>query len=605
MARSPGILFRATVLTAGICLVMSGPAVFAAGPPPVDYSQAVGSFPHFWRAYSWRQVPAPNLANGFRLLGSIQDGKLELSLAQLVPLVEENSLDVLASRYNVHIAETDVLRAKSGQAARGVPGVSLPPEIFASALGAGAGVAGAANTGGTGPSAITASARQVVIGERGTFDPDIQVGFSFDRASSPLNTSIVAGIPAVVTPSTDVLTRFEKEFSTGFSFSVSYNSQRQSSTQLGLLYDPALTSRLSISWSQPLLNGFGFAVNRRFINIAKNDVQVSRELFRQQVTSALVNSQNAYWDLVAARQSVKSADEALRTAEKLDADTRKQLQAGTAAVLDVTQTQSVVAGSRRDLIVAQTNEKTKELALKALISKNVDVLSDVELLTTDSLPEPKDTDIPPLQEALTTALRNRSELRQSQLNMTNQRIAKNYAHNTLLPSFSIFGTYASSALVSGVGPLFQQVWLQVPYPEYAIGFSFVIPLRNRSAQADDMRAQLELSQAETSLDRTRNQIGLDVRNAMTILVQSRIQLEAARAALVAARATLDAEQKKLQFGISTAYRVIQVQRDLVAAQFQEIQAHVNYVKASIQLDRMMGMTLQKNNVSVDEALRGS
>ena len=115
----------------------------------------------------------------------------------------------------------------------------------------------------------------------------------------------MAGINAVATPSTDVLTRFEKEFSTGFSFSVSFNSQRQSSTQQALLFDPAYTSRLSISFSQPLLAGFGLAVNRRFLNIARNDIAISRQVFRQQVSTALVNAQNAYWDVVAARRACR------------------------------------------------------------------------------------------------------------------------------------------------------------------------------------------------------------------------------------------------------------------------------------------------------------
>jgi outer membrane protein TolC len=129
-------------------------------------------------------------------------------------------------------------------------------------------------------------------------------------------------------------------------------------------------------------------------------------------------------------------------------------------------------------------------------------------------------------------------------------------------------------------------------------------LRNRSAQADEVRAKLELSQAETALERTRNQIRLDVRTARTTLVQAKSQLAAARAAEQSSRQAFDAEQLKLQAGVSTPYRVILVQRDFVAAQFQQLQAHANYVKARIQMDRVMGMTLQQNNVCVDEALRG-
>ena len=316
-----------------------------------------------------------------------------LSIAVSQSLVVENSLDVLTARYNLYVAETDIHRPKSGQAAHGAPGIPLPGAVFASALGAGVGAVSTANGGGTGPAAISAAARQVVIRPRGTFDPDIQVSMSFDHASSPLNTVQVASTPTVVTASTAVLTRSEKAFSAGFSFSVSFNSQRQSSTQQFLRFDPAYTSRLSISANQPLLNGFSDAVNRRFITIARNHAQISRELFRQQVTAALVNAPNAYWDLVAAREGADAASRALAAAQRLYQDSRKQLELGMAAVLDVIQSESAMAGGRRDFIAAQANQEIKDLQLKALISKNVDDLSDVALVTTVLLPEPQDCDI--------------------------------------------------------------------------------------------------------------------------------------------------------------------------------------------------------------------
>ncbi len=587
----------ALLLLAGVHLAR------AAGPPTVDYSQGVPAFPKFWRAFEWRPVPQPDLGNSARLAQLIHDGRLELSVAQLVQLVVENSLDILSARYNVDIAETDVLRTRSGQASRGAPGVPLPSEIFASAIGAGVGGASAGGGGGTGPAAITSSARQVVIGQRGTLDPDVQVSFSFDHASSPLNTRQVAGISTVVTPSTAVLTRFEKAFSTGLSFSVTFNSQRQSSTQQFLLFDPAYTSRLSLSFNQPLWNGFGNAVGRRFINLAKNGLQISRELFRQQISQALVNAQNAYWDLAAAKQNAESASRAVETAATLYENDRKQMAAGAMAPLDVMQAQSALAASRRDLVVAQTNERIKELQLKALISKNVDSLADVQLVPSDPLPEPQAGDIPGYQEGLKTALSNRSELRQAQLGLQNQEINRKFTRSSLKPTFSVFGTYASAALVGAAGPMLRQVWWAMPYPEYAAGFSLTIPLRNRSAQADAIRAELEMRQSQTALARTEDQVRLDVRSAITALTQSKAQVEAARAAAESSRASFQAEQTKLKIGVSTSYLVVQSQRDLIAAESAEIQAQVNYAKARIQMGRSLGLTLQRNSVSVDEALR--
>jgi len=585
--------------------VINSHIVVAADLPSVDYSQGVKWFPKIWRAYQMPIIPKPNLANGRQLREMLRNGKIDLSLSRLTALVEENSLDMMASRYNIDIAETDVLRTRSGQAARGVPGVPQPGELFSSAIGAGVGAASTINAGGTGPTAITAAARQIVIGSRGTFDPDIQIGASFDRANSPLNTLQVAGVNAVDTPSTDFVTRFEKAFSTGFSFSVSFNSQRQSSTQQFLLYNPAYTSRMSVTMYQPLLNGFGFAVNRRFVNVAKNDLAVSRQLFRQQVSTSLVNAQNTYWDLVAAREIVQAAQQALEVAQRLYNDTAQQERLGAAAVLDVTQARSSMAGSRRDLIIAQTNEKTKELQLKSLISKSLNPLTEVDVSTIDPLPDPHDSVIPTVQDTLSTAIRNRSELIQSDLNLRNQQIAEKYTRNALKPTLSVFATYASSSLTTGVGPLLQQVWLNVPYPEYAAGFSLSITLRNRSAQADNIRAQLELRQQRAERVRTENQIRMDVESAIIALTQAKAQVEADKEAVTSSKAVLAAEQTKMQIGTSTPYRVIQLQRDYVAAQAQEIQAQANYAKALIQVDRIRGTVLQTSKVSLDALLGGN
>lgn len=299
---------------------------------------------------------------------------------------------------------------------------------------------------------------------------------------------------------------------------------------------------------------------------------------------------------------MSAARSALKTAETLLHETEQQEQLGASAYIDVITARSAMAGSRRDLVIAESNEKTRELALKALISKSLDTLADVEIATTDALPVPEDRDIPDPREALQTAIRNRSELIQSDLNLRNQEIAEKFTRNSLKPALSVFGSYSSSALGIGIGPMLQQSWVAMPYPEYATGFSLSIPLRNRGAQADNVRAQMELRQQRVSRARTANQIQVDVQTAVTGLMQARAQVEAAHAAADTSRVIWDAEQKKLDVGASTPYRVVQAQRDWVVAEAQELQARANYAKALIQVDKASGLVLERNHVSLDEAL---
>ena len=176
----------------------------------------------------------------------LASGSLKLSLREFLQLVTENNLDLLATRYNFAIAQVDILRARAGQAARGVAAAPLPAAVFAGAIGAGVSTTAPLSAGGTGGAAISTQGRLVSFGPRGIFDPTLNVNLSYDRLVNPLNTTKVAGVTAVEVPSLVLQTRLQQELSHGTSYSVSLNLQRQRSTQAGLLYNPAFTSFTSL-----------------------------------------------------------------------------------------------------------------------------------------------------------------------------------------------------------------------------------------------------------------------------------------------------------------------------------------------------------------------
>ena len=196
-------------------------------------------------------------------------------------------------------------------------------------------------------------------------------------------------------------------------------------------------------------------------------------------------------------------------------------------------------------------------------------------------------------------MRNRAELRQGERNLLNQEIAVLFTKNRLKPTLNLFGRFATSGLSGGLGSVLGQVG-RVDFPEYAFGFSLSFPLLNRSAQADDLRARLEQRQAETALQRTRNQVGLEVRNAVIGLMQAKAQVGAAQKAVGRAEQTLGAEERKLRAGVSIPYNVVQVQRDLLAAQLAEVEAHAGYAKAMVEIDRARGLTLEKTGIDLEQ-----
>ena len=579
-----------------------------AQPTPIDadfLSRGPSALPRVWRSYSPVSLPPLNTDNGPLLRGSVHEGKLALSLKDFLRLVVENGFDVESDRYIYLLAQTDYLRAKSGQAARGLPGAPVPAGLFAGAIGAGLGNAGNfLSPGGTGATAISAAARQLTITPRGNFDPTFLVNFSFDRVVSPLNTVRVSGTPNVTVPSTVLQTRLEQELPYGTSYAVSFNLQRQSTTQRFLLFNPAFTSFFSFSVYQPLLNGFGLALNRRFITVTENNRKISREIFSGNLNTILSNAANLYWDFVALQEQRRVAEQAVAVSQKLYEDNQREFEAGVLARLDVVQAESQVAANRRDLVNAQTNVQMQEVKLKSVISKNISPeLADAQIEATDHLPEPNDIQMPPLSEAIATATKSLPSIRQAQLGIENQRVAGLFTHRNLLPTFGVFAEFNSYALASGTNAMFRQM-VQWNYPEYAVGFSLNFSVRNRAAQADDVRARIELQQAETSLQRVRRQAELAVRTAAVGLIQFKSQVEAAERAVESSQQILDGERIRLVNGISTPYRVILAQRDLIAAQSAQTQAQVNYAKALIAFELATGTLPQRNGIPLDEAFRG-
>jgi len=280
--------------------------------------------------------------------------------------------------------------------------------------------------------------------------------------------------------------------------------------------------------------------------------------------------------------------------------------------VDVVTVQSQVAASERDLIIAQTNLEQQETNLKQLISKVDDqALDSAKIVLTDKLPEPSEADLPALPAALEKALASRPELKEAQNNLQNQGIAIKYAQNNMLPTLSPFGEYAASGLqgvsAAGTGTAADSLrqTFTAAYPETAYGVSFGGAIRNRSAQADGIRSQLERNQMQISLQNSRNQVKLQVEQSRIGVIQGRAQVQAAREASRLAQLSLDAEQIKLRNGLSTSYNVVLKERDLLTAQYAEVQALGTYANALVALDQSMGTTLERNGIELGEAVAGT
>lgn len=569
-----------------------------------------GKLAGIFRIYHEKTIPSVVLENSTRIENLIHNGKLSLSLADALALAIENNLDIAVQRYIPEFSETDLLRSKAGQSPRGFTGGATPGGLTSGALGAGLSGSGAGSGVGS-AGGITGGGGAVQVGSAGSFDPSLNINFSFDRVTSPLNSKVVSGIYNVTGNNTAFTASYAQLFSLGTSYSLTLNGQRQSSTQQNLLFNPASVTRFALGVNQPLLNGFGRLTNERYIIVARNNTKVAQHVFQLQLINTIVAVENAYWDLAALQESVRVAELALSVAEQLYKDNKVKLDVGTMSSLDVTSAESEVAARTRDLTVATTNLQFQEATLKNMLVKKVSPQVDAARISIlDPMPQPNTRDIPQMETALANAMEARPELRQSEINLRNQEISVNFTGDALKPNFSVFGFYAGAGLrgastdtSTGLLDAFGQSFSGT-YPEYATGFSLNIPLRNRTAQADNLRSQLEKNQLLISQQRSRNTIAMEVRKAIIGLMQGKAQVEAAHKAASLSREMWEGERNKLDAGASTSYQVILRERDLFNARQAEVAAMATYAKAIVEMDRARGVTLDRSGIEYEDALRG-
>jgi outer membrane protein TolC len=593
------------------------------------YTNSPDMWPNITAPFRQQKVNPGTLVNTPRLEQLIHEGKMNLSLQDAIALALENSMDIVVQRYNPWMADASILKTKAGGFGYGVP----------NSLSAGS----------------TANLPTLY------FDPYLTQTVSLNDGIFPVNNPFTSGTGSAsllaLSSHTDTYnTSYSQGFSTGTTINAFWDNSRGSSSSTFNFFNPYVQSSLGVSFSQQLLQGFGRDITRRNILIAENNRKIADLAFAQQAITTITNTITAYWELVYARENVKVEQQAVTVSQKLYNDNKKQLEIGTMAPLDVTQAESELASDQTNLIVAQTTQLQDELALKNYISKDPTAsnLLNVEIIPTDKPDAPEAVHTEAFEDALKEAFSNRPDVQEQIFNVKNGEIDVKATKNALLPIATLTGTYSSTGLigntptttastvagapivdgngvpvtvidpttglpipifepatqstVTGVSKMgFTDAMSQVfhnKYPSYTVGLNFQVPLRNRSAQADNIHAQLTQRQLEAQMQQIKNSAVLDVRNTSIAVEQGRAQVQSARKARDLQQQTFEAEQKKYQLGASTVYNVILVQRDLITAQGTELRVLANLAEAKANYERALGRTLQVNSVSIANGRKG-
>src|SRR5258708_2451302 len=575
------------------------PAPLPAQPQAVhlqDYSKPRPAFPHILQPYLPQQLAQPNLANSPRIDSLMRDGKIYLSIDDAVALALENNLDLDIARYNLNIADTDYLRAKSGANILGINTgiVQNTPGGGVGGLGGtvGSGTGGttvAAGGAGTGTSGLVSST--LGIGSPITsFDPFLTGTLQLDKNNTE-STNVLSPVPVLAQNTYTADVSYTQGFQWGTALSVGFNNTHVTTNSPTSLLTPDLSSNFQFKITQNLLQGFGTLPNTRFIRIAKNNREISDVAFRLQIITTVDQIENMYWDLVYAYENVRVQQEALTYTQKALDDSRRQAQVGTVPPIQVVSAQSAVATGQQNLIVAQNNLQLQELLMKNALSRSIEdpVLAEADVVPTSTMLLPQEEPVVPAQDLINQALDHRAELVESRIDLNSRDLSGKAVRNAMLPTLDAFAYYGGSGVGGSVNPAisncasttsnfcFNPAKAPPPFqtsntvgyggtlnqlvnstaPDKGVGLTLNIPLRNRAAQANQVRSQLEYRQAQVRLHQLENQIRIEVRNAQFDAKHNRPAVQAAQSALDLAHQTFDADHPQLKAGLTTQTAILQ------------------------------------------------
>jgi outer membrane protein TolC len=617
-----------------------------------DYSKAFGS----WlgnpiNMYRPTTISKANFGNSVRLGDLVKDGKIYLSLSDAIALAIENNYDIAIARYDLDIAETDILRTRAGWAPLGAPSGLVTGTLggSTSTLSTGGGPGG--TTVGSGGAGSGVSGLTLTTAGAGptpqTLDPTVTSSIQLQRQESP-QTSIFS--PRASTNTNQYNFTYNQGFVTGTSLAVSFNNQRLTTNSPYYDYSPLISSSFQATVTQQLLQGAGLWENKRFMYQALNDRRITDSSFRQQILYTVNQVESIYWGLVQAYEDVQAKERALEQSNQLLTDNRKQLEVGSMAPLDVVNAESSVAADQQALISAQSALNYQQQIIKQAITRNLNdaALSAAPVIPTDRVSlEPISEESQPVEALVQEAFQQRPELEQAVLTLRNDEITLKGARNALLPSLNVYGFYGASAAggsqskdavnvfatcstpsstclcatnngtttcevlypsgsfpTIGYGTTLNNL-VNSSSPDKGVGFNLTVNLRNREAQSVQERSLMEYRQAELRLEQLHTEIRMQVANAMYALTNDRAMVRSAEAARNYAEQSLEAEEKKLHLGASTTANVLQQQRNLATAEDNLIAAHAAYAKDRAGLYQTLATTLQHYGINLPEAAKGA
>jgi outer membrane protein TolC len=614
---------RRTVLLAACAVALAQAQMPDPGQPAAIQ---VAKVPAAIRPYMAPATAPIHLHNSARLTGLMRAGNLYLTIADALALALENNLNLEIDRYGPLDADAQLERARAGGPLRGVlPGISQIASVD-SGVGVNGTIAAAGLSSGSGGGGSSGSSGGATVQQIGTvvpnFDPTLQNATSFGHITTPETYTNLAQTDALVQTNHTYNTQLTQGLVTGGSLAYREYQQTFGENATGDFVNPSSAVRMDLIFRQPLLQGFGVKLNNRTIRVSQINVTASREVFRGQLLDLAASVLNLYYTLAAANDEVKARQRALEIAQKFYEDTSKEIAAEAIPGIQLPPAEAEVSQRRQELQIAQSNVRQQEVLMKEAISHSEDpALEAAGIVLVDRIEVPDADNLPPLRELINVAMTKRPDVAVSKYRDQTDEINLAGTTNPLLPTLNtqfqtfdrgvngvghvVDGLPPNPDFVGGYARSFQQV-LQHDFANYLGYFTFALPFGNRFAQADYGIEQLQHRQQEVISQRDVNTIVVDVAARVAALRQAHAHYDTARETRALQEEVLADDQKSfLSGGRNATFQTLMAdQRQLVNAQISEVNAMEAYAHARTSLDQVLGETLEKNDISLDEGLNG-
>lgn len=428
---------------------------------------------------------------------------------------------------------------------------------------------------------------------KAVFDPTAFAEAFFAR-SELQNRSGLATNPTTENEDVDAAVGVRQKLPTGANYELRFDNNRNDTNTsfLGGL-NPAYESALTLVLTQPLLKNFGVDVNRTEIKIARNEREISLDRFRERTMDVVTGIYNAYWDLVFALEDLKVAQRSLDLARELADLNRARVRAGVAAPVEITQAEAELAARQAGVTLAQKQVRDAEDNLKVILNIPKEGEWGGAILPSD--PARFTPITPDLPAAVADALSKRPEYEAAKIDLGNRELTLRFARNQLLPDLALEGSVG----LNGLGGSYEDDLDNLGTTDFytaSVGLVFSVPLGNRAARAEFIKAQLELEQARVSLRSLELGITAEVREAVRRIERNAKLIDETKATRVLREEQLRIERKRLEAGVSTTFEVLRFQRDLAVAQSAEVLAVTEYNKSIANLDRVRGVVLEKHRI---------